>query len=204
MVEIKNMVAEILGKLENGIRLGALTSKGFGLVTDKNATEKISPAKNISADTKNFILPGTSLKGIFRHRAEYIFSRLNLESKILDKLMGNAEGDEKIKSRFKVSESYIENKNVAEFPHTRNKIDRFTGGTLQDALFKTKPVYQKIDAPNLKVHFEINGTKNFEAGPALFLLRDLWLGKIAIGGEKCIGRGTVIGIAAEINFNGAT
>ena len=96
--------------------------------------------------------------------------------------MGYSEGDEKIKSRFIVSESYISPQNVSEVEHARNKIDRFTGGTLQGALFKTKPVYQRIDTPTLKVHFEINDAKNFEAGRALFLLRDLWLGKIAIGG----------------------
>lgn len=30
------------------------------------------------------------------------------------------------------------------------------------------------------------------------------MGKVAIGGEKCIGRGTVTGIFAEINFKGKT
>ena len=264
--KIKDTVAEILGKLENGIRLGALTSKGFGLakvkklnaefydftkradviawLTDKPASDKISPVtQNISADTKNFIvdanfkfnssfiirnyeitaedkkktisavslkslkdfvIPGTSLKGIFRHRAEYIFQKLGLNANLLNNLMGYSEGEEKIKSRFIVSESYIEPKNFSEVEHARNKIDRFTGGTLQGALFKTKPVYQKIDAPTLTIHFEINDAQNFEAGLAIFLLRDLWLGKIAIGGEKCIGRGTVAGISAEINFNGVT
>lgn len=264
--KIKDTVAEILGKLENGIRLGALTSKGFGLakvkklnaefydftkkadviawLTDKAASDKISPVtQNISADTKNFIvdakfkfnssfiirnyeitkedkeknisavslkslkdfvIPGTSLKGIFRHRAEYIFQKLGLAENLLNNLMGYSEGDEKIKSRFIVSESYISPQNVSEVEHARNKIDRFTGGTLQGALFKTKPVYQKNSEPTLKIHFEITDAKNFEAGLAIFLLRDLWLGKVAIGGEKCIGRGTVTGISAEINFNGAT
>lgn len=263
--EIKKSIAEMLGKLESGIRLGALTSKGFGLakvkklnaefydfrkksdviawLTGKNATEKISPAENIFECTENFVvdadfsfnssvivrdykisekeltekisavsmksredfvIPGTSLKGIFRHRAEYIFSKLNLDAKLLDKLMGIAEG-EKIKSRFIVSESYIENKNVAEVAHSRNKIDRFTGGTLQGALFATKPLYQKnLNAPTLHVHFEIRNAKDFEAGLAILLLRDLWLGKVAVGGEKCIGRGTLKGISAKINFNGET
>lgn len=263
----KGAVAEMLNKLQSGIRLGALTSKGFGVaavekldaqfydftkksdvmawLTNKDAEEKIQPAKNISANTKNFVvdaefafnssfivrnyevpeekisavslkslenfvLPGTSLKGIFRHRAEYIFSRLNLfsklklDAKLLNNLMGSAE-DEKIKSRFIVAESYIENKNVAEVSHTRNKIDRFTGGTLQGTLFTTKPLYQKnIDAPTLHVHFEIIDAKDFEAGLAIFLLRDLWLGNVAVGGEKGIGRGTLKGISAKINFNGET
>ena len=212
-------------------------------MTDKNSAEKISPAKNISANENtfivdadfkfnssfivrsyevnaddfknkisafslksknNFVLPGTSLKGIFRHRAEYIFDKLNLDAKFLNDLMGIAEGNTKIKSRFVVSESYIGNENIVEVAHARNKIDRFTGGTLQGALFKTKPLYQKNSAPTLHIHFEILNAKDFEAGLAIFLLRDLWLGEVAIGGEKGIGRGTVQGISAEINFKGET
>ena len=263
--KFKNTVAEILGKLQRGIKIGALTSKGFGLakvenldvqfydfrkksdvaawLTGKPASQKISPAKNISASADTFIvdadfkfnssfivrsyklnaadfenkisavslksradfvIPGTSLKGIFRHRAEYILRKLGHDKNFLNDLMGVAEGNTKIKSRFVVAESYIENKNVAEVEHTRNKIDRFTGGTLQGALFKIKPLYQKISAPTLHIHFEILNAKDFEAGLALFLLRDLWLGEVAIGGEKCIGRGTVQGISAKINFNGET
>ena len=263
--KFKIAVAEILYKLQRGIKIGALTSKGFGnakvenldaqfydfrkksdvaaWLTGNPASQKISPAKNISAsaDTfivdadfkfnssfivrsyklnaadfeekisavslkslESFVLPGTSLKGIFRHRAEYIFKNLNLDKKFLNNLMGVAEGDTKIKSRFIVEESYIENKNVVEVEHMRNKIDRFTGGTLQGALFKIKPLYQKNSAPTLHIHFEILNAKDFEAGLALFLLRDLWLGKVALGGEKGIGRGTVQGISAEINFKGET
>lgn len=260
--DFKSAVAEMLSKLESGIRLGALTSKGFGLatveklnadfydftkkaaviawLTDETTSEKISPASKISADNENFIvdadfsfkssvivrdydvdeekisavsmksledfvIPGTSLKGIFRHRAEYIFGKLKLklDKNFLDKLMGSSE-DEKIKSRFVVAESYISD-GVEEVAHTRNKIDRFTGGTLQGTLFTTKPIYQKVPAaPTLHIHFEIIGAKNFEVGLALFLLRDLWLGNVAIGGEKSIGRGTLQGISAKINFKGAT
>ena len=257
-------VEKLLGKLNDGIRLGALTSKGFGLtaaenltanfydftkkadviawLTDKPASKKITPSdKTISDDTKDFIvdaqfkfnssfivrnydvdaaerqkkisavslkshedfvIPGTSLKGIFRHRAEKIFRNLKLDEKFLDNLMGFSEGEEKIKSRFIVSESYVTPQNFVEFEHTRNKIDRFTGGTLQGTLFTTKPVYQKNSAPSLTIHFEIRNAKDFEAGLAIFLLRDLWLGKVAIGGEKGIGRGTVQGISAEIKFHG--
>lgn len=261
----KGAVAELLGKLKSGIRVGALTSKGFGnaaaenlnaefynfqnkndviaWLTDKGAAEKLSPAEKISASVEDFVvdaefvfnssfivrdyeigaddkkqnisavtlksledfvIPGTSWKGIFRHRAEYIFGRLNLNAKLLDKLMGSSDG-EKIKSRFIVSESYVESKNFAEFPHARNKIDRFTGGTLQGTLFTTKPAYQKnFDVPTLKVHFEIRNAKTFEAALAIFLLRDLWLGEVAIGGEKSIGRGTLKGFSAKINYKGET
>ena len=56
----------------------------------------------------------------------------------------------------------------------------------------------------MKIRFEIKNAKDFEAGLALFLLRDLWLGHVALGGEKSVGRGTVKGLSAEINFKGKT
>lgn len=265
--DVSEVVARLLKKLQDGIRLGALTGKGFGLVTAENLTanlydfrdgkdviawlsgndsaKKIQPSTeknsasendfvvnanfsfnssfivrnyNISADDKeknisavtlksreDFVIPGTSLKGILRHRAEYIFGKLGIDQKFLEELMGNSTPDKKIKSRFIVAESYVAPKNFSEFEHTRNKIDRFTGGTLQGTLFTTKPAYQKeFNKPTLKIHFEIRNAKDFEAGLAIFLLRDLWLGRVAIGGEKSIGRGTVTGLNAEINFKGKT
>ena len=174
------------------------------IVRDYLNGEKISAENKISAvslkSLEDFVIPGTSWKGIFRHRANYILKKLQLE-KNLDNLLGTAEG-EKIKSRLQIEESYIKPQNVSELPHTRNKIDRFTGGTLQGTLFTTKPVWQKNSAPTLHLHFEIKKAENFDAGLAIFILRDLWLGKVAIGGEKSVGRGTLTGLKAEIKFQG--
>ena len=283
--KILEVVALMLRRLLDGIRLGALTTKGFGLVVAENlkaelfdfrnkadvaawllntelfdfrnkadvaawllkksTTKEIFPSKekfpdspnnfvvdavfkfnssfiirnyevssadkekNISAVTlksrKDFVIPGTSLKGILRHRSEYIFDKLGIDKKFLNDLMGYSTSDEKIKSRFIVAESYLNSENFAEVNHARTKIDRFTGGTLQGTLFTTKPAYQtKNDVPTLNIHFEIHEAKDFEAGLAIFLLRDLWLGNVAIGGEKSVGRGTICGISAEIKFKGKT
>ncbi len=252
--KISDVIARLLGKLQDGIQLGALTSKGFGLaaaenlradlydfrnkadvtawLTGKGASKKIQPTPADSVrendfvveaqfkfnssfiirdgDTTlksraDFVLPGTSLKGILRHRAEYILSRLGLDVAALENLMGASSSDKKIKSRFIVAESYIASENFAEVEHTRTKIDRFTGGTLQGTLFTTTPAYQKnFDAPTLNLQFEIRNADDSEAGLAIFLLRDLWLGRVAVGGEKSIGRGTLNGLSATINFRGKT
>ena len=53
----------------------------------------------------------------------------------------------------------------------------------------------------MKLHLEIRQCSEAEAGLALFLLRDLWQGRIAVGGEKAIGRGTLCGQKAEIHYN---
>lgn len=265
---ISATVALMLKKLQDGILLGALTAKGFGLTTvedlnagfydfrkkaavaawllGKPAAKKILPSTEQTAanpkdfivdalfkfnssfivrdydinatDKKNsivavalksredFVIPGTSLKGILRHRAEYIVGKLGGTAQALEGLMGYArDNGEKSKSRFVVAESYVTPAAFAEVEHRRNKIDRFTGGVMQGMLFATKPAYQKNrDAATFNLHFEIRNANDAEAGLALFLLRDLWLGRVAIGGEKSVGRGTVSGISAEINFNGKT
>ena len=252
--KISDVIARLLGKLQDGIQLGALTSKGFGLaaaenlcadfydfrnkadvvawLTGKGASKKIQPTFADSVrendfvvdaqfkfnssfiirdgdatlkSREDFVLPGTSLKGILRHRAEYILSRLGLDVAALENLMGASSSDKKIKSRFIVAESYIATENFAEVEHTRTKIDRFTGGTLQGTLFTTTPAYQKnFDVPTLKLRFEIRDADDSEAGLVIFLLRDLWLGRVAVGGEKSIGRGTLNGLSATINFRGKT
>ena len=261
--KIVAVVKMLLKKLSDGIRLGALTSKGFGLAKVENLTANIydfrkksdvaawflekdssckllpstkdfpatndlvvdaqfnfnssfivrdyevnaaDRSKKVSAVTMkscgDFVIPGTSLKGILRHRAEYIFAKLGLNKNLLDNLMGTTTS----KSRFGVSESYVSaEKNFAEVNHTRNKIDRLTGGTLQGTLFTTKPVYQKnFDKSTLTIHFEIRNANDSEVGLAIFLLRDLWFGRVAVGGEKSVGRGTLKGLSAEIKFDGKT
>ena len=51
---------------------------------------------------------------------------------------------------------------------------------------------------------QCNKIGNWEAGLALFLLKDLCTGNIAIGGEKSIGRGTLKGEKATIRFANKT
>lgn len=261
--KILSVTARLLKKIQDGIQLGALTSKGFGLVVaenlianlydfrkktdvaawllEKKSPHEIKPSaeknsvsendfvvdaefkfnssfiirdydisaadkeKKISAVTlksrEDFVIPGTSLKGIFRHRAEYICAKFGIDENFLEGLMGSSSPEKKIKSRFIVAESYVAPKNFLEVEHTRTKIDRFTGGTLQGTLFTTKSAYQKnFSAPVLKIHFEIRNATDPEVGLAIFLLRDLWLGRVALGGEKSIGRGTIDGVAAQIIF----
>ena len=264
---IIDVISRLLKRLECGVKVGALTSKGFGAIHVENlsadfydfknksdvaawlmnepASKKILPSEDVHIDgadalivdadftvnssfivrdydtqekigdtpinavslksRDDFLIPGTSLKGILRHRAEYILSRLGCPTDVLDGLMGNSTPTTKIKSRFIVSESYVADKNMRAVAHTRTRIDRFTGGVVQGALFTTKPVWQADDAPSIRIHFEIHNVKDdAEVGLSIALLRDLWLGRVAIGGEKAVGRGTLSGRSARLTFNDRT
>ena len=185
--------------------------KGSLIVRDYEANgEKTKDGSPISAimmkSNGQYIIPGTSVKGVLRHQAEEIFINLKKDLTRLDDLMGNSKkcGEyEKQKSRLYVDEVKIVDKAIMAVSHTRNKIDRFTGGTMDTALFTTKPLWQMQSGQKaLEINFIIQDATESEAGLALFLLKDIWQGKVAFGGEKGIGRGTLKGISAKIEYKG--
>lgn len=162
---------------------------------------------------KDAVIPGTSIKGVLRHRAAYILESFGKDETALDSLMGTAEaasssdgeGEGRRKSRLRVDETYIslQGKALAETEHVRNRIDRFTGGTIDSALFATKPLWQKDgEAGTVTLRFEILEASPEEAGLALFLLKDLWQGQLPLGGEIGAGRGTLKGLRADIHYDG--
>ena len=167
-----------------------------------------------------YVVPGSSIKGVLRHQAHYILGRLckgnyDAAEKFLNKLMGySVDVANRQKSRFYVAESIL-NDVVEEKVNTRNRIDRITGGVMDNALFTTVPVYQKEKGRSaIKIKFCIKPEKNkdedkdearsnpAEIGLALLLFRDLWQGRIAIGGETGVGRGTLKGISGSFTIDG--
>lgn len=154
-----------------------------------------------------YILPGTSLKGVLRHHAEHILRRLGVDDGVLREMMGYSEKDTsgedaKQKSRFMVEESVLEEASFLPAAQTRIRIDRFTGSVIDSALLVNEPLWQKDAAkPAFRLRFTIRkAEKPEEIGLALFLLRDLWQGKVAVGGEKSVGRGTLQGLGGSIKY----
>lgn len=109
------------------------------------------------------------------------------------------------KSRVSVSEAYIQSTGaIRKIKQTRNRIDRFTGGTIDTALFDSEPIWQVDDSKEGVVSFEVNvrNCVDDEAGLMFVLLRDLWMGKLTFGGEASIGRGRLRGVRAEVFYDG--
>lgn len=159
----------------------------------------------------NWLIPGASLKGVLRHRAEYILQSLGKNTDILESLMGPDPAklrkhlSPKLRSRFLVDEVRLVAANLQAYPQSRNRIDRFTGGTIDAALFTMAPVWQKNLAERaLSMHWEIHNAKPWEIGLVLLLLKEMWLGKIAIGGCKSIGYGRLSGLQARLFYKDST
>ena len=90
------------------------------------------------------------------------------------------------------SRAWIEEKlvkNVKSRWQDRVAIDRFTGGSLQNALFNEKPIFPKESTPHLKLKLTLEEPDDAEIGLLFLTLRDFWHGHAALGGETSNGRG---------------
>lgn len=171
------------------------------------------------------VLPGTSVRGAIRSRALRILKTLNFSARkfeeIRNGIFGNVyeEGDkkidkdikDKIKGRLSVEETIINTEEGMVVPELQNriKIDRFTGGVIDGALFDSMPLWQGDKGKErqdeggkaITISFKLRDYKDLEAGLLLQVLKDLWTGDLPIGGEKNVGRGVLQGIEANIMIN---
>lgn len=171
----------------------------------KTENKKVSKIDNVQMKSGNdYVIPGSSVRGVLRKQALKIMRVLGKDEAQLDKLFGYSENKESQRGRVITEEVYFK-QGVKSFKQVRNKIDRFTCSTIDGALVTSIPVTQSnSDKPTLKFRIIVEKCEAWEAGLMLFLLKDLWTGRIAFGGEKSIGRGTVDGFEATIRYDGKT
>jgi len=162
-------------------------------------------------DTKA-IIPGPSLRGALRHHAEKIFNTFHQgHKKQFEQLFGIVETDfdlntpaektRKIKSKIRVEEQRVENQLSKLL--TRNRINRFTGGTLETALFSIAPLW---GGGSGAIHLEISAKclDCWEAGLLVLTIKDFWFGVAAVGGNQSIGSGFLSGQTGKLRYNGKT
>ena len=165
------------------------------------------------------VLPGTSFAGAFRKRAALIADSLNWtkHGKDVDAVCemfgpiheqgSNAKQETDLwASRVIIEERLV--KKVEPMWQDRVAIDRFTGGSLQSALFNEKPVYpcslKTQTETNVRLRLTLEEPEKAEIGLLILTLRDFWYGNAAIGGETSNGRGTLQGIEANLIFKDST
>jgi hypothetical protein len=81
---------------------------------------------------------------------------------------------------------------------SRVKIDRFTGGAYESALFSEQPEIGIPDKESVTLDLTLRNPNDAELGLLLLLLKDLWTGDLPIGGESSVGRGRLKGIKATL------
>jgi CRISPR/Cas system CSM-associated protein Csm3 (group 7 of RAMP superfamily) len=185
------------------------------------------------------VVSGTSWAGVLRHRAGMIVRTLAVSDekaeKFVEGIFGSTprkkdaneqtEGSEKMKnkknakeqeylraSRLMVKETVIQKPEKQSLVQTRVKIDRFTGGAFETALFSEEPIWGdentrlelelilRAPAPEKPEQAVVPRVPDAEIGLLLLLLKDLWTGDLPIGGEASIGRGRLQGKSATLTL----
>lgn len=172
---------------------------------EEDIKKKVSAVQMKSKD--DYVIPGTTIKGVLKNRGLNILLILSNNNELaaqrfLDRLMGFSNKNNSYKSRFSVNEVYISPEDMNAKIHGRNRIDRFTGSTIESALFFEKPVWQKHkEMPVVSLSLRIKKCSVEEAGLIMLLLKDLWAGNIFIGSGKSVGRGILLGRYCEIDYH---
>lgn len=165
------------GSADNLLVKGSSPLREGGRTTVVNIEENGAP-----------IIPGSSVKGAVRARVKYICSALGLGEEFVNGLFGSSEEDgEEVRPGLVRFSDVVLDKSK---PRTvsRIRINRFTGGVMNQALINERP----LSSP---VRFTVKVPQGEKAGCALvaFALRDLGLGLYNLGSGDSIGRGRIVG-----------
>jgi CRISPR/Cas system CSM-associated protein Csm3 (group 7 of RAMP superfamily) len=153
------------------------------------------------------VLPGTSLAGALRARALRIANTLSGNELLVRRLIhgmfgagpedlkGNGREEAHQASRLVVHEAVLQD--APSRVQTRIRVDRFTGGAMDNYLFSEAPVFGG-DKNEAKLQWLLRQPKPYEIGLLLLLLKDLWTGDLTLGGESGVGRGCLRGRWAQV------
>ena len=146
---------------------------------------------NIKNGMDNFVIPGSSLKGALRTRAEKIVKTFpNLDYNIITNIFGveAANQTEGHISRLICYDTVISNEKTGIY--NKIKIDYFTGGVQKSALVSEETVMGDLV---IECTFNTHGLKQYdkEIGLLLLVLRDLCTENLNVGGGYAVGRGYI-------------
>lgn len=139
-------------------------------------------------DGNDFIIPGSSLKGVIRSRAQRLQKTFPcIGEDIISNIFGiEAGGDNSQISRLKCFDTVI--RDCKKRVYNKIKIDHFTGGTMQGALSEDEVIMGKLD---IECTLDTAGLKDYkkEVGLLLLVLRDLCVGDLCMGSGYAVGWG---------------
>lgn len=149
-------------------------------------------------------VPGTSVKGVLRHQCGRILQALGSNDELVNTLFGYSNNDDKDsrKGRVIVDEIYF-GKQFNQEEQPRIRVDRFTGGAMNGALFQDHPVRNtKGDAVTFPLCMTVKNCNDAEAGLVMLLVKDLMTGQVTLGANRTIGYGRVQGKSVTVQYHG--
>lgn len=178
-LENKKIILELA--LQGGISIRQYTTE------IKEGVEQVPDMKQLIVRQKNKsgkleevpVIPGTTWAGAIGHRMKLFYPNVS-------KYFGKGGEDGKMRSKIFFSESQL--KDAVSKVISRNAIDRFTGSTVDGALF-TEQIYYG-GTTTLEIYFDLYEEIDLDFVKSLAVaLSDLHEGLLAIGGGTSIGRG---------------
>lgn len=162
---------------------------------------------------KRVLIPGSSVKGAIAHRTAYHYNKIkgNFAWKQNPKEITGSNneavaaifGEKKSDNTFTRGRILIDDviKGQAEpksKPFFHNKIDQFTGGTMDGALFQEKVIYDKDTEYTFNIYVEKDALNDDDIKKAFVQsLRDICTGLLPLGGITNRGNGIFTGTATE-------
>ena len=133
------------------------------------------------------VIPGTSWNGAIRSRTRSILKEFGLGNvdAVIEKWFGTIQEKEARQSMVVFSESVL--KDSAKVPVVRNKINRFTAGTITGALYSELSRFGGTTVLEILVRKE-EGFKEL-TGMMLLIAEELAEGFVPVGGLASVGRG---------------
>lgn len=167
-------------RLKGGISIRRYTTK----VSSEDAVEPDMEQLTVGEELIP-VIPGTSWAGAIRHRMEEFGVGTKGEHSIFGYVQGEGKNG---KARSQISFGESELRGGSFMTISRNAIDRFTGGTVDGALFTERTYYG--GTTELVIGWKSDSAiPEAEAKALAAALADLHFGFLAVGGETSIGRG---------------
>lgn len=167
----------------------AICLKQRGGISIRRYTTKVSTKDTSEPDMEQLtlkngspVIPGTSWAGALSHRMEEFGIKRNKKGSIF----GFVDKDSKARSKVVFGETVLSGCSYKVL--SRNAIDRFTGGTVDGALFTEKTYYGGKGELVIK-WIDKEPIQKKERKALAAALTDLHYGFLAVGGETSIGRG---------------
>lgn len=155
---------------------------------------------NIKDSKGNCIIPGSSIKGVIKSRAERLHRTFScIDENIITNIFGiESKDDNGHISRLSCFDAII--KNSKKGLYNKIKIDYFTGGVMQGALMNDEVVMGDVE---IELTFNTSGLNDYqrEVGLLLLVLRDLCMEDLSIGSGYAVGRGYMMADTLEL-FDG--
>lgn len=164
-----------------------LVKSGTVYYNDKAVTENI-------LEGEIPVIPGSSVKGAIRSRANQICSTIFGDDSTINSYFGNNDNDTPIAGKVMFSDIYLPNCKKTQV--TRIRVNKYTGGVINSALFTEEPLSSNME-------FSIQTPNEPEiSGIILLVLRDLIFSLVNFGSGYAIGRGFIDVDEIEIRVNG--